>query len=181
MHRRSMLCLCRDFALSAPMIGSVALIADAARADNQTLSAADRAFIAKVSQGGMFEVEASKVANQKAHEQDVIDVSLYEVHDHEFVGAKLKSIASSLGVNFPSALNADFQQRVNRLSSLSSGKEFDDAYIKEMDVIHAIDVQAFAEQAKNGQNPALKAFAAETVIIVRRHIGALQAVPLPVE
>jgi putative membrane protein len=142
------------------------------------ISDADRTFVAKVSQGGMFEVEASKVAESKAVERDVVDVSFTEVHDHELVGAKLKSIAGSLGLPFPSALNAAFTKRLDRLQALS-GKAFDDAYITEMDAIHAVDVFAFAKEAESGTNPSLKAFAAETVLIVRRHIGALHAVPLP--
>jgi putative membrane protein len=139
------------------------------------LSAADRTFVAKVSQGGMFEVEASKVAERKAVEQDVVDVGFTEVHDHLLVGAKLKSTAASLGIAFPSELNAAFTKRLDRLKALS-GRAFDDAYIMEMDSIHAT---AFAAEAANGTNPALKAFAAETVLIVKRHIGALHAIPLP--
>ena len=176
-HRRSMLCFCRDAALALPALAA-GLTTHAVSADDKNYSAADHSFIMKVSQGGMYEVEASKVANDKARAQDVVDVSLYEVHDHQLVGAKLTSIASSLGVSFPTTLNPTFQARLDRLKSLS-GREFDDAYIKEMDAIHAVDVQAFANEARSGQNPALRAFAAETVLIVRRHIGALHATPLP--
>ena len=176
-HRRSMLCFWRAGALVVRAMAA-GLGAVAVWAYDKTASAADHAFIMKVSQGGMYEVEASKVANEKAREQNVIDVSLYEVHDHELVGAQLTSIASSLGISFPTTLNPMFQARLDRLKSLS-GRAFDDAYIKEMEAIHAVDVQAFANEAKYGQNSALRAFAAETVIIVRRHIGALDAVPLP--
>jgi hypothetical protein len=40
-------------------------------------------------------------------------------------------------------------------------------------------VGAVPAHAPHGTNPALKAFAAETVLIVKRHIGALHAIPLP--
>ena len=141
------------------------------------LSAADRSFIAKVSQGGMFEVEAGKVASQKAARQDITDIGFTEVHDHELVGAKLRSIAGASGVQLGTALNAAFQKRLDRLNSLS-GKDFDNAFIQEMDAIHAADGAAFAAEAKSGHNPALRAFAAETVLIVDRHLGALHALPL---
>ena len=179
MQRRSILCFCRDAALALPGLAT-GLMAESVFAEDSNVSAADRAFIMKVSQGGMFEVEASKVANHKAREQDVVDLSVTEVHDHQLVGAKLMSIAQSLGISFPTTLNAGFQQRLDRLNSLS-GAEFDDSYIKEMDAIHAIDVKAFASEAEHGRNSALRAFAHETVLIVRRHIGALHAVPLPTE
>ncbi|WP_458070182.1 DUF4142 domain-containing protein [Rhodanobacter sp. BL-MT-08] len=144
-------------------------------ADTPTLSKGDQAFVAKVSQGGMFEVAASKVAEGKASAQDVKDQAHTEVHDHELVGSKLKSIASSNGDDFSTDLNADFTARVAKLNALS-GKAFDDAYIAEMKTIHALDGAAFAQEAKTGQNADLKAFAAETVLIVKRHIGALHGV-----
>jgi putative membrane protein len=177
MNRRFILCACRNLALAAPALG-LGLRATSAFAANDAVSAADRTFIMKVSQGGMYEVEASKVATDKAHAQDVIDQSITEVHDHQLVGDKLKSIASSLNIDFPSSLNPAFQARLDHLKTLS-GTAFDDAYIKEMNDIHAKDVVSFADEAKNGTNSQLRAFAAETVIIVRRHIGALHAVPLP--
>ncbi len=177
MNRRSIVRLVASSVLALPAY-RIASLERASDADAAELSAADRAFVAKVSQGGMYEVEASKLAERKASEQDVVDQSVTEVHDHELVGAKLKKIALSLGLPFPATLNAMFAARLAKLEALS-GKAFDDAYITEMDTIHAIDVQAFAIEASGGSNPELVAFAKETVIIVRRHIGALHAVPLP--
>ena len=171
-----MLCLCGCAAAALPALGTI--LSAGARAADTAFSAADHAFIMKVSQGGMYEVEASKLVADRGHEQDVLDVGLYEVHDHQLVGDKLTAVASALNISFPLALNPMFQARLDRLKSLS-GRDFDVAYIKEMEAIHAVDVQAFATEAKAGQNTALRAFAAETVIIVRRHIGALHAAPLP--
>jgi len=55
-----------------------------ALADTPALSKGDQAFVAKVSQGGMFEVAASKVAEDKAQAQDVKDQANTEVHDHDW-------------------------------------------------------------------------------------------------
>ena len=149
-------------------------IAPAAFAAN-TLSAGDQAFVAKVSQGGMFEVAASKVAVDKAQAQDIKDMANTEVHDHELVGAKLKKIAGDNGDDFSTDLNAAFTQRVDKLKALS-GTAFDAAYTAEMKTIHAADGAAFVKEAKMGQNADLKAFAAETAGIVKMHIGAWHAV-----
>lgn len=151
---------------------AVGIASGAAFAATPALSKGDQAFVAKVSQGGMFEVEASKVGEDSAQAQDVKDQANTEVHDHQLVGAKLKSIASANGVDLPSDLNADFSARLASLKALS-GKAFDTAYLREMDRIHALDGAAFAKEATGGQNADLKAFAAETVLIVKRHIGAL--------
>jgi putative membrane protein len=167
-HKKIALLAGVAFALG--MTASATVLADA-----PTLSKGDQAFVAKVSQGGMFEVAASKVAEDKASAQDVKDQANTEVHDHELVGSKLKSIASSNGDDFSTDLNADFTARVAKLNALS-GKAFDDAYIAEMKTIHALDGAAFAREAKTGKNADLKAFAAETELIVKRHIGALHGV-----
>jgi putative membrane protein len=142
-------------------------------ADN-TFSAADKAFVAKVSQGGMFEVELAKVAETKATTQDLQDQANTEEHDHTLVGNKLKSIMEANGMEFPTALNAEFQARLDKLSALS-GAAFDAAYLHAMEQIHHIDGAAFQQESIGGSNPDLKAFAAETHRIVLRHLGELGA------
>lgn len=68
--------------------------ASAASAAKPARSKGGQAFVAKVSQGSLFEVEASKVGEKGAQAQDVKDLAKTEVPDHRPVGAKLKSIAS---------------------------------------------------------------------------------------
>ena len=182
MQRRNVLCWCGQAALTLTAVslgaGATPLLAEPAFADDKSYSAADHAFIMKVSQGGMFEVAAGKVAEQMAGEQNIADIGNTEVHDHSLVGAKLLNISTQLGISFPMQLNDEFQTRLDKLSSLS-GKQFDDTFIEEMKTIHAADGAAFAIEAKAGRNPMLRAFASETVLIVKRHIGELDALPLP--
>ena len=137
---------------------------------------ADRAFVAKVSQGGMFEVAAGKLAETRGSTQDVRDFATAEVHDHTLVGAKLKAISTSEGVPVSSTPNAEFAGKLSHLSGLS-GKAFDAAYLSEMATLHDGDGAAFAKEAGDGGSPAYRAFGAETHRIVQRHIGAIRAVP----
>jgi putative membrane protein len=139
------------------------------------VSDADRSFIAKVSQGGMFEVQLGQLAASQGSTQDIKDQGASEAHDHQLVGDKLKAIASDAGIQFPDTLNVMFQKKYDDLKALS-GPAFDRAYLADMEDIHAKDGAAFAQEAKTGQDPKLKAFAAETYRIVERHIGELKAV-----
>jgi putative membrane protein len=139
------------------------------------LSAADRSFVAMVSQGGMFEVKLGEVGAEKGSTQDIKDQGATEKHDHQLVGDKLKSIASANGISIGDALNAQFQKQLDDMKALS-GVAFDSAYLKAMAQIHAKDGAAFAKEAKSGTNPALRDFASETHRIVVRHIGELKAV-----
>jgi putative membrane protein len=54
-----------------------------------------------------------------------------------------------------------------------SAADFDAAYIKDMADIHAQDERLFAQEAVDGGASQYKAFAAETDLIVKRHIGAI--------
>jgi putative membrane protein len=159
-----------SFAITSMVL---AVSASTSYADN-AFSAADKAFVAKVSQGGMFEVELAKVGETKATTQDLRDQATTEEHDHTLVGAKLKSIMEANGMEFPTALNAQFQARLDKLSSLS-GAAFDAAYLHAMQEIHHIDGAAFQQESTGGSNPDLKSFAAETHRIVLRHLGELGA------
>ena len=139
------------------------------------VSAADRAFVTKVSQGGMFEVALGTVAQTQGSTQDVRDQGNTETHDHTLVGDKLKSIAADAGITFEPALNPAFQAQLDRLKAMS-GPRFDTAYLAAMEDIHAKDGAAFAAEAKGGLDPKLRAFAGETHRIVERHVGELKAV-----
>jgi putative membrane protein len=135
-------------------------------------SETDKAFVAKVSQGGSYEVEASKLAVQKATAQDVKDLAIAEVHDHELVNRELKTISASKGVTIAPTPNAEFKQRLETLKAVSAA-DFDAAYIKDMAAIHAKDEKLFAQEAIDGGASQYKAFAAKTDLIVKRHIGTI--------
>ncbi len=134
-------------------------------------SAADKAFVAKVSQGGMYEVEASQVAATRAQAPDVKDLALTEVHDHTGVGSNLKKLCTGSGIPVSATLNPEFSARLAKLKS-ASPSGFDAAYIADMQSIHDKDEKLFAQEANDG-SASFQPFAHQTDLIVKRHIGAL--------
>ena len=131
----------------------------------------DKAFVAKVSQGGAYEVAVSTFAAQHASLPDVKDQAVAEVHDHTLVGNELKRISSAGGITFTPELNQEFTERLARLES-AIGPGFDAAYIEDMKSIHDKDEKLFAQEALDGSD-AFKTFAHQTDLIVKRHLGAL--------
>jgi putative membrane protein len=131
----------------------------------------DAVFVGNVSQGGRYEVEASKLAEKRATAADIKDQAMTEVHDHERVNANLKKIADAAGIAIAPELNAMFKERLAKLSAASAG-DFDKAYIDDMKSIHDKDEKLFAKEALEGSAD-FKPFAHETDAIVKRHIGAL--------
>lgn len=134
----------------------LALAASAASAASDT----DKAFVAKVSQGGAYEVAASNFAVQHATMPDVKDQAIAEVHDHQLVGAGLKRISSASGITITPELNQEFTERLAKLKS-AVGPGFDVAYIEDMKSIHDKDEKLFAQEAIDGSD-AFKTFAHQT-------------------
>ncbi len=140
-----------------------------------TATDTDKAFVAKVSQGGAYEVTASRYALTHAHAQDVLDLAAAEVHDHTLVGARLKSICASAGVPVAAQPTGEFTDRFARLKD-AAGQNFDQVYLEDMKAIHDKDEALFAQESRDGSG-AFKTFAAETDKIVKRHQGALAVNP----
>jgi putative membrane protein len=134
---------------------------------------ADSVFVGKVSQGGRYEVDASKLAEQRAAAPDVKDLATTEVHDHELVNAKLKKLADAAAIPVAPEPNSMFRQRLEKLRA-TPAKDFDAAYVEDMKQIHDKDEKLFAQEAVEGTGD-FKPFAHETDLIVKRHIGALGA------
>jgi putative membrane protein len=134
-------------------------------------SDADRAFVGKVSQGGLYEVEAGKVAAMRATMPAVKDFGVLDAHDHEGVNSELKRIAGMTGVTIKPGLNEEFTQRLAKLKAVPAG-QFDDYYVGDMKQIHNNDEGLFVQEAQEGSGP-YKQFAQSTAVLVKAHLGWL--------
>ncbi len=136
------------------------------------VTTADRTFAHKVGLGGMFEVDSSKLALEKAQAQPVKDFAANEVREHTAVGDRLKSICAAKGIDVPSQRDAKFQKMYDALEA-ASGTDFDKLYIKDMKAVHHTDGGLFAKEADTTKDADLKSFASDTAQIVQRHIKVL--------
>jgi putative membrane protein len=132
---------------------------------------ADKAFVAKVSQGGLYEVEAGRVAAMHGQSPVVKDFGLLESQDHEGVNSELHKIAANTGVTIAPGLNAEFSQRLAKLKAVPAD-QFDAYYIADMKQIHNNDEGLFAKEAGDG-SAAYKPFAHRTAVLVAAHLGWL--------
>lgn len=137
----------------------------------QKASQADREFVGKVSQGGLYEVEAGKVAAMHGITPAVKDFGLLESQDHEGVNSRLKKIAVATGVSIAPGLNAEFSARLAKLKAVPS-VQFDAYYIDDMKQIHNNDEALFVKEGDDGSEP-YKDFARLTAVLVKAHLGWL--------
>jgi putative membrane protein len=134
-------------------------------------SQADRDFVAKVSQGGLYEVEAGRVAAMRGQSPFIKDFGTLESHDHIGVNANLKRIAAHTGVAIKPGLDAEFTARLAKLKAVPAA-QFDAYYVDDMKQIHNNDEGLFAQEATDGSAP-YKDFAHQTAVLVKAHLGWL--------
>ncbi|QJW89252.1 DUF4142 domain-containing protein [Spirosoma taeanense] len=97
------------------------------------LSSADQALMMEVAKGGMMQLEVSKIAVQKASNEEVRQLAQAEVEEQTGLSAKLKEIADAKGVTLPSAPDAETQTKLTQMQGMS-GAEFDRTYVSESGV-----------------------------------------------
>ena len=140
-----------------------------AKSGSSSLARADRRFAEKAMQGGMAEVEAGKMAMDKAQDAQVKAFAKRMVDDHSKANAELAKIASTKGITPPAAVDGGHKRKMDRMSS-KSGADFDRAYMDDMVDDHQATVRDFRSAAKSAKDPEIKAFAASTLPTLEQHL-----------
>ena len=134
----------------------------------------DKKFVKDAALGGLTEVELGKLAAQKASDPKVKEFGQKMVDDHTKANDNLKQVASKSNIPIPSSLDGKHQSRIDKLSKLS-GEQFDKAYVKDQLKDHETDVREFKNEASNGSNPDVKAFASSTVPVLQEHLEMVKS------
>lgn len=138
--------------------------------DTSKLVRADRSFLENAAQGGLAEVEGSKLAEQKASSADVKSFAARMIKDHTMVNEELTKLASSKGYTPPNEPSVAQRTELKGLSALD-GERFDKMYSSRIGVAaHEKTVKLFQEAAKNAKDPDIKAFAAKHVPDLEQHL-----------
>ena len=118
-------------------------------------------FVTKAAIGGMFEVQSSKVAQDKLQDPTLKDFAQRMISDHGTANAKLESIAGEQKLQVPADLDAAHKSDVDKLQSAAA--PVDATYADMQKTAHADAVSMFESYARDGDNSALKSFASETL------------------
>ena len=142
-------------------------------ADNDSDEAKD--FITEAAQGGIAEVELGKMAVTKAASPEVKKFAQMMVDDHTKANTELKELAQKKGVQIPAETDSSHKSTMEDLRNLV-GAEFDKEYVENMYDDHKHDVAEFEDQSENASDPDVKAFAAKTLPVLRKHLEAIEAI-----
>jgi len=132
-------------------------------------------FAVKAANGGMFEMELAKMAQEKAASKDVKEFAAMILTDHMAASEELKAIAAKKNITLPTTLGKDEQEDVDEMAKLT-GAEFDKKYVDAMVEDHEKDVKLFQEASIAGQDPDLKQFAGKTLPTLQKHLERITTI-----
>ncbi len=128
-------------------------------------------FVKEVAMSDMFELESSKVAEQKGNAQEKT-FAQQMVADHTKTSGELKALlvgGGNVQATLPTALDSSHQSKFDKLK-VAAGKDFSSDYDSYQVRAHEDAVSLFDRYAKGGDNSALTDWADKTLPTLRHHL-----------
>jgi putative membrane protein len=133
----------------------------------------DEAFIATAAQGGMGEIELSRVAARGADSTEVRNFATKMVEEHTASNAELGKIAMRANLPMPVAPDSDHMQLRDKLIALR-GPEFDKTYMEAMRSDHQKTVDFLIGASTMVTTDDLRNFIKKTLPVVQQHLRMAQ-------
>lgn len=154
------------------MIAAVMLLFTAmakAQTDTATMN-----FLVQASIGNLQEITSGKLAAQKAADPKVKAFGNRVVTDHSKAESQLLALAKKNGYNLPE--NATSHVVADPMLVKAALGKFDKLYVHMMVPGHRSTVGLFQKYAIGGKNPDIKAFAQQTLPIIKSHLAEITAI-----
>jgi len=133
----------------------------------------DQAFVRGAASGGMFEVQAAKLALQKAQRPEVKEFAQKIIDDHTKANQRLMQIAQSKQIQVPREMKAADRGELQDLGELN-GQQFEDAFVIGQTGDHVKMILKFKNCEQKLQDPQLKQFAQEQLPHLQQHLQQAQ-------
>jgi putative membrane protein len=168
-------------ALAAAVVLSAPLMLAAAPAFAAAAPSTEQ-FVNNVAISDMFEVQAGRLAADKAQLDAVQAFGKRMVDDHSKTTEQLKSLVSDndIKAELPTALDDKHQSKLDKLKDLS-GTQFDKTYIDGQVQGHEKAVDMFQAYSESGDNPKLKQWAQTTLPTLKDHLKQAQTLQQEVD
>lgn len=139
------------------------------------LSADDRVFALQAAGGGLYEVEAGRLAVARGSRPEVRGFGQMLVDHHAASNAELAALLQSRGIAPPPALPPQFAAKLSRLSA-ATGPAFDHHFVRTAGIgDHRLQIALFENAARDVRDPQLRAWFAKALPALRSHLSGAQA------
>jgi len=125
--------------------------------------------------GGRTEIELARLAQQKATADMVRQFAARMLAEHGKSNDELTALARAKSLSLPAAPTPVAGERITKLRRLA-GLAFDREYMRQMVDDHKATVAAFENEARNGRDGQIKAFATKILPALQEHLRLAQAV-----
>lgn len=143
------------------------------------LSAEDRVFALQAAGGGLYEVEAGRLAVARATRPEVRGYGQMLVDHHAAANAELAALLQSRGIAPPAVVPPQFVSKLSRMSG-AAGPAFDHYFVRIAGVEdHRLQVTLFENAARDVRDPELKAWFVRTLPALRSHLTGAHALAGP--
>jgi putative membrane protein len=143
---------------------------------NSTLGIAPKTedFVKEVAISDMFEIESSKLAQQKGNAREKTFAGQM-VTDHTKTSTELKDLVTSgkVKAELPTALDSGHQSKLDKLKG-ATGAAFAKNYAAMQVSAHKDAVGLFQRYSKSGENADLKNWAGQTLPALQHHLEMAQ-------
>lgn len=142
--------------------------ADMVPATAPAMTSAD--YVAAAAISDMYEIESSRLAQQKGQSDAVKTHARQMIEDHTRTSDALKAAVAEMGsgMQVPTRLDARHQQMIDDLRA-AEGEAFDRLYMEQQRMAHDAAFRLHSGFASGGDNPDLKLVAANAVPVIERH------------
>jgi putative membrane protein len=135
------------------------------------LTSRDKSFLENAAQAGNAEIAGSKLAQTQGMSPDVKSFADKMITDHTKVGDDLTALALQKGYTPPTDPSLVQSAKLKTLGVMK-GARFDRMYASQIGVsAHQDAVKLFKQEAARGNDPDIKAFAAQHVAALQGHLS----------
>lgn len=130
----------------------------------------DADFAVKAAEDNMLEIRLAQLAESNASSSEVKSFAKAIIADHNKTNEELTRLAMNKGITLPASLSDKCQKKYDDIAG-KSGREFDKAFAEYMVKDHKDAVDNFKEEARDGNDPELRQFAASTLTSLEHHLA----------
>ncbi|WP_432832622.1 DUF4142 domain-containing protein [Dactylosporangium sp. CA-092794] len=139
------------------------------------LGPADREFLQKVRQAGLWEGPAGQMAQTKAADERVKEVGAQLASDHKGLDQQVRQVSAQLGVALPDKPSDEQQGWLRELNG-ATGTDFDNIFANRLRAAHG-KVFALVSSIRSGtRNDLVREFAQTAVNVVMKHMTLLESI-----
>jgi len=154
---------------------TTAAIADTSNNATIIVGKDDAKFVTTIAQACLAEIKIGAMAKQKGTDKRIKNFGAMMVKDLTKGKGRLIALAKSKKITLPDSISTADQQSIADLDK-KEGKDFDSAYLDKTreDYKRALDL--FTTTSKTAYDPQIKAFAAQNILTIQRHLDLIDAI-----